>query len=1056
MSRLIDSALKSRVFPNLLMLAIIFAGAFGLINLTIKSFPEIATGAVNVSVAYPGATPQEVSDGVIEPIENRVRSIEGVRKLTSTASQGVGTVTVDLLRGADVATVRNDVETRVAEITVFPDAAEDPVITEVDPEELAIQFILAGDIDPALLKDVAEAARQDLLAEPGISSVEVSGVPVDEIGVEIPQSRLRAYGLGLTDFADRIAAENVDLSGGTLRSDGERLQLRTVGERQTGAALADIRVLRSEYGTSVELGEVAEIEDGLSEEPVVARLDGRPAVYLSVFRMGEEQVLDLTDTARAYVDDRLRPQLPDTVDVVEWRNEADSLRGRINLLTKNGLIGAALIVVLLAVTLDLRIAAWVSFGIVVSFVGAFALMQLFGVTINQLSLFGFILALGIVVDDAIVVGEAVYTEREGGGDARDAASRGARRVARPLIFAVVTTMTAFVPLLVLPGSSGSFIAPVAAVVIFVLTMSLLECFLVLPQHLGHIGTGAPRRLSPRRLVEPVRRRVGGAIDRFANGTMRRVGTFSAAAPVFVILTCLGIFAGSLGLLTSGLVRFVFFPEIEGNYVAATIELPAGTSEARTLEVARRIAGEAGTAAERLSDEIEAEPEDIIRNVAIAVGFSAAGGDPEGSGGAGVPSRATIDVKVEDAETRSFTGERFATLWREAVGEIPGARELSFSASLVGVGAPISLQVSAGNEDNRDAAVQAIRDALSARDGVFAIRDSQSTSAEEVVITLRDEAAALGVPLQRIASEVRAAVFGVVATEILRGDEEVEVRVRLPEEERETLADLRDYRISVDDGFVPLGTVADLRLQPAPTTLTRIDTREVTTIEADVDVSVTTGGAETGYIRSEVLPRIQENYPDVEISLGGEQEEQSRFAPALAQNFSLAMFAIYAILALAFQSYVKPLLILLTIPFGFVGALVGHGLLGLNLTLLSMFGIVGLSGIIVNGSLLLLTESDAREAAGADRATALADAVAARFRPILLTTLTTFLGITPLILETSLQAQFLIPTAVSLGFGVIFGAAFVLILTPAYAALAGRIGDWTREAFGRSREEGSAA
>lgn len=1039
MMRLIEAVLGNRVLPNLLMVGLLLSGGFAMSNLTVRNFPEINTGAVQISVAYPGATPQEVSDGVVEPIENAIRAIEGIRRIDARAMQNSGVVTVSALRSADVRVLQDDIETEVQGITIFPQAAETPIITEVEPRELAIQYVLSGDIDRALLKDVAQSARQDLLSRDGVSTVEVSGVPVDQIGIEIGQATLRAYGLDIGTVADRVRAENLDLSGGTLQSPDARIQVRTMGEERVGAGLIDLPVIRGDGG-SVTLGRIATIEDGLAEAPVLALLDGQPAVFLSVFRSGEEQLLDLVETVQTYVEDRLRPRLPPVIAVSEWSNEAENLQGRIGLLAKNAAIGTVLILFLLTLALDLRIAAWVSAGIVVAFVGAFTLLAVFGITINQLSLFGFILALGIVVDDAIVVGEQVYSERQSTDDGQAAAIAGAARMARPVLFAVATTIVAFVPLLFLPGTSGSFIFPVAAVVIMVLTMSLLESFFILPQHLSHIGSGPPRRYSPRRLTDGLRERVGAGIDRFADGPMRRIAGFSVARPVFTVCLCFAILAGSVSVLTSGTVRFVFFPEIEGNTVSARLVLPAGTAAPRTLAEAERIARAAARAAGTLAEDTEdAEVDDVLMSTAISVGFQPASGDPEG-GGTGAANEATVELRIQDAETRNFAAQRFADLWREETGEIPGARELVFSSSVVGPGAPISLQVSAATTQARQNAVDRIREALAGRSGVYGIRDSEASAAEEIVVTLRDDANALGVTLAQVANAVRAATFGAVAEEFLRNNEEVELRVRLPESERETLADLQQYRIPTGDAFVPISAVADLTRQPAPTTITRLDARRVTSVEADVDTAVTSGGAETAYIRDEVLPQIRRDHPDVELQYGGEQEEQSRFGPALAQNFALALFAIYALLALAFRSYSRPLLILLTVPFAFVGAVLGHAVMGLNLTLLSMFGIIGLTGILINASLLLLNEYDALRSDGSHWQEAATEAAARRFRPIFLTTLTTFLGISPLIFETSLQAQFLIPTAVSLGFGILVGSMIVLLVVPAYASLSARIAE----------------
>ncbi|MEZ5649896.1 MAG: efflux RND transporter permease subunit [Burkholderiaceae bacterium] len=1037
MNRLIALAIRGRVFANLLMVGLIVAGAVALTQLTVKTFPDIALGTINISVAYPGAAPREVADSVIAPIENKIRSVEGVRRIISVASQSRASINASLTRAADIRDVRDEIETRLAEITALPQLAERPIVTEIEPREVAIQFIVAGQRDYATLKDLARQIRDELLSREGISAVDLVGVPADEIAIEVPGAQLRALDLSLTQIADRVGAQVLDLSGGVLRGSQRQLSLRTLGERLSGAEIGRIVVLSGDQGSTVELADIARITDGLAEQDLYARLDGAPAVFVNVLRNGDEQTLEIVDSTRRYLDSELRPRLPDDIRVVEWRNEAQSLRDRIRLLTKNAVIGALLILLLLTLALDLRIAAWVSAGIVIAFSGAIGLMAVFGITINQLSLFGFILALGIVVDDAIVVGEAIYSERQSAEDSEGAAERGAARMARPVFYSVATTITAFVPLLFLPGTSGSFITPVAAVVIMVLTMSLLESFFILPHHLAQIRSGPPRRFSPRRVTDRVRGLVGGRLDRFASGPVRRYAAAATRQPVFVVLVCFGLLAASLALVTSGAVRFVFFPEIEGDFVAARLEMPAGTAAEVTDRHARTLVNDARRAAAELARRQGLDADRIIDAIAVSVGFTASsGGDPDSGGApaAGAANQATIDVKLLDAEQRSFTAKAFSNVWREVATEIPGARQQSFSASLVGVGAPISLQISAPSEAAREAAVAAVRRALEERRGVYGVRVASAGRSAEIAIRLRPQATALGVPVRAVASELRAAVFGATATRINRDGEEVELRVRLPEDERDSRADLADYRVKVNQAFVPLSALATLDEEPAPTSITRVDTRETTTVEADVQTELTTGSQVTGEIVASVLPELRQDYPGVTISLGGEQEEQSRFGPALAVNFLIALFGIYALLAMAFQSYTKPALIVGTIAFGFVGALVGHALLGLNLTLLSMFGMVGLSGIVINSSLLLLNEIDATRSEDEAIEDTIADAVASRFRPIALTTLTTFFGVSPLILETSPQAQFLIPTAVSLGFGVLSGAVFVMTIMPAYASL----------------------
>ncbi|HBS49788.1 MAG TPA: AcrB/AcrD/AcrF family protein, partial [Rhodobacteraceae bacterium] len=591
MSALIRWFLHNAVAGNLLMAALVAAGVAAAFNLTVRTFPEIATGAVSVTVAYPGASPTEVADAILTPIEEQLQGLEGVRELQSTARRGVGVVTAELTSGADTGAVKDDIETNVARITTFPDAALQPRIAEVEPTELAIELVLYGDSIRATLKALAQQVRRDLTDRQGISQVEISGVPTDQIDITVPRHSLTDYRIGLTDLADRIRGGNLDLTAGRLDTGQSDFQLRVLGEAQTADAFRDKLLFAGDTGAQVRLGDIAQVTDGFAESNVTASVSGQPAVFVAVNRVGTEQVLDIVDQVQSYLDTELAHSLPPGVTAVVWENSGEQLQGRIDLLVKNGAIGAALIFTVLLLFLDLRIAAWVAAGVVVTFAGVFAPMQLFGTTINQLSLFGFILALGIVVDDAIVVGENVYSELEKDSARADqAAERGILRVWRPILFSVMTTILAFVPLLFLPSSSGSFIGPVAAVVIYVLALSLVESFLILPKHLSHIRLGDPRRYSPRRATEALRRRVDAGFRHFTDGPLRRVVRGAIRHPVFVVVVCVSAAVMSAALVAGGVTRFVFFPSIEGNLVTAELRMPEGTSEAETLARAHPVAG----------------------------------------------------------------------------------------------------------------------------------------------------------------------------------------------------------------------------------------------------------------------------------------------------------------------------------------------------------------------------------------------------------------------------------------------------------------------------------
>ncbi len=1031
MKGLIRAALANRVAANLVAFLLVVAGLIAVQTLNVRLFPQIDLKAVAITVPYPGATPNEVETSVVKPIEERLEGLEGVRQITGLAAKNVASVIVDLEQGTDNSAMLDDIQTEIDRITVLPQEAEEPQVILAEAQELALQIVIYGALEADALKKLAERVREDLTGFDSVSRVTIGGVPDYLIDVSVAPATLQALGLPLTAIADAVAAQSLDLSGGEIETDTQRVLLRSVGERRTGTGFETVVVRSGATGTPVLLGDIAKIRDGLSEQPVRAVYDGQPAVFVSIFRVGDQKILDLAKAVRTYVDTELDAVLPAGVSGKLWRDDATILEDRINLLARNAALGLILVGLLLMAFLDLRIAFWVAVGVAVAFVGAFLLMAMFDVSINQLSLFGFILAIGIVVDDAIVVGENIHSEwRQRPDEPMAAAERGAIRVATPVLFSVSTTIAAFVPLLFVPGTFGQFLGPIAAVVIIVLLLSLVESFVVLPRHLSNLQPGQPGRFSPRRLADPVRDFVAAWLRSFKDGPLRASIGFCVYRPAMVLMMAAGVFVASLSTMASGHVKFIFFPEVEGDYVTAELELSEATSELQTVRFAEEIASAAGQAAARVSASDQA-----LDGVLWSLGAASAADEPVAHPDGGAAANvAFIVARVETAATRDFTAVEFENAWREATGEIPGAQKLSFSSNLVGVGAPILLEVSARKDADTRAAVAEIRKALIERSGVFDVRDDRFRTTDEIRIELKELARSYGITQAQLASEVRAAFFGAEAARVQRDREEIEVRVRLPEAARNSLETINRLRIPVGNGFVPIGSLAELTIAPAPATIRRIDGRRVYEISADVDTRVTTASAVINEIMETLQPDLASQYDGLEIGLGGEQEEQARAAPAMARNFVLALLVIYALLALSFRSYSQPIIVMLAIPFGFMGGLLGHAALGLNLTLLSMFGIIGLSGVIINNALMAIDFINERLGRGMQAEAAVTEAMLDRFRAILLTTLTTFLGVTPIILETSVQAQFLVPTAVALGFGILIGTSVLIFILPALSIL----------------------
>ncbi|MEO0816421.1 MAG: efflux RND transporter permease subunit [Pseudomonadota bacterium] len=1030
MRSLVLGALSNRVAANLLAVFLIIAGLVALQILNVRIFPKIVLNSISITVPYPGATPNEVETSVIKPIEERLEGLEGVRRVTGLASQNVGSVVVDLTEGEDISEMLDDIKSEIDRITVFPQDTEEPQIVQAEAPELVLQIVLYGDADLERLKSLADRVRGDIASLEGVSRVEIGGVPEYLIDVAVEESTLQAYGLSLTGIASAIANQSLDLSGGEIESDRQRLLIRATGERRTGAEFEDIVVSAGSTGTPVLLGDVANINDGLAETPVRAIYDGQPAAYVNILRVGDEKVPGLATAVRDYFENDLQGVLPSNVDAVLWRDDSVTLTDRINLLARNAAVGLLLVGLLLMAFLDLRIAFWTAFGVGVSFIGAFLLMAVFGVTINQLSLFGFILAIGIVVDDAIVVGENIHSAwRKSPGDPYGAARTGVLRVINPVLFSVTTTIVVFVPLLFVPGTFGQFLGPIAAVVIIVLILSLIESFLVLPRHLSHLEDVPPKWYDPRRVADPIRDFVAARLRAFREGPLRSAITFCTLRPAMTVLVAFGLFFASLATITSGHVKFIFFPQIEGDYVTAELELAESASELQTIRFAEALTQAAYAASEEMPGE------DVVEGTLWTLGAASAQDQPVATpqGGAAA-NKVFVVAKLLTASERRFNATDFEMAWREAAGEIPGAQKLTFSSDLVGQGQALQFQISARSEEDTRAAVADIRRRLSERDGVLDVRDDRFRTTDEIRVQVKDLARSYGITQAQLASEVRAAFFGAEAVRIQRDREEIEVRVRLPEDQRNSLETLRNLRLPVAGGYVPLDSLADISIGPAPATITRIDGRRIYVVSGDVDESVTTAGVETNWVLDDLLPDLKADYEGLEIGLGGEQEEQARAAPAIARNFSFAMMVVFSLLALSFRSYSQPIIVMLAIPFGFMGALLGHAALGMNLTLLSFFGIIGLSGVIINNALIAIDFINERLAEGEDGESAIMEGILDRFRAILLTTLTTFLGVTPIILETSVQAQFLVPTAVSLGFGILIGTTMLIFVLPALAAL----------------------
>ena len=1047
------------VAANLLMVLIIVAGLVSLANLPQETFPEISLDTIQIRVQYPGASPDEVEQAIVQRIEERISGIQGIDRITGAASQNVGVVMAELALGTDQSRTLDDIKSAVDRITSFPLDAEEPEVVALTAESGVVDIAIFGDAPERTLKEIANRVKDDLTSLPTISLVRVSGVRQYEISIEVSKDALRAHGLTLDEVSAAVRRGSLDLPGGSVETDREEILVHIRGQNYTRSDFADIIVRANVDGSMLRLDDIADIRDGFEHNDLINAYNGEPTAFVKVMRTGDERVLEIVDVVERYLEDELAGSLPRGVEYSIWRSEAEYLQSRIDLLIKNGRLGLILVLVALALFLDLRLAFWTAVGIGLSFAGVFAVMAAFGISINMMALFGFILAIGIVVDDAIVVGENIFAQREKGTPGLRAAIRGTRRVSVPVIFAVLTTVAAFTPLLFVPGSLGKFLYVIPAIVIAVLLLSLVEVLFILPYHLSHLpapGAGVGRK----GLLGPVYRLqalVQRQLQRFIDGPLERSVRFAVRRPGLTVLGAVSSLLLVAGLVAGRHLRFSLLPVIEGEEVVAYIEMTDGTTSERTLEVASYVEREGYAAVAELE---AALPED--EPPLVEATFTSVGERPSMAGGPGMSAEASfiqsniaeVSLRLSDPEIRSVPAIELERAWRERVGPVAGTRELTFSSILIDLGSPVQVELSHPDTAMLNAAVPELVSSLTRIAGVTEVRDDQSRGKRELELELKPAARTLGITLDDLARQVRAAFFGNEVYRLQRGRDEVRVYVRLPDSERNTLADLRDYRIRTPTGGeAPLSQVADASFGVASSTINRIDGRRIVTVTADVDAAVITGQEVNTEITSSILPELQTRFPGLRYGFGGEQRQQTLAFEGLARGFVLALLAIYALLAIPFRSYLQPLVIMASIPLGLVGAAIGHLIMGLDIGMLSMFGIVGLSGVVVNDSLVLIDFINERQRAGLPMAEAIVQGAKVRFRPIMLTSVTTFLGVSPIILERSTQAQFLSPMAVSLGFGILFATFIIMLAVPALAMMNHTLTLRVQRAFGRggSRE-----
>lgn len=1017
---------EHRVAANLLMVAIVTGGALTLPTITREVFPDVTPDLVTVSVAYPGAAPDEVERAVVERIEERIEDVIGIRRITSSASEGAGVVTAELDADADPQRSLEQIKTRIDGLTSLPDEVEDPVVERPLIRRHVIDVAVAGAVGERARKDAAERIRDEIAALPGITQAEVVGVRRDEISIDVSEAALRRHRLAFDDVADAIRRSSVDLPGGVLETDDGEIRLRTFGEARTRSDFARISLVSRSDGTRLTLGDVATVNDGFEEDERSLRFDGEPAALVRVYRVGRQSALGVSEAVRDYVASNA-DTLPPGLSMSVADDGARILQGRIDTLMRNARSGLLLVLLCLTLFLAPRLAFWVSAGIPIAFLGALWIMPSADVSLNLVSLFAFILVLGILVDDSIVVGENVHRRRRLGDDPMTAAVEGTREVATPVTFGVLTTVVAFAPLLMVEGASGVIWRQIPVVVIAALLFSLVKCYLVLPAHLAHPGRfrlPVPARWRGERSLSE---RVGGALERAIERFYRpaleaalRARYAVLAAGVAAIVVCVSAIAG-------GWIRFTFFPPVENDEIVATFELPPGTPFQRTREIAALLESTANTVRDRLAEEDPAG-RDAVDSVIAAAGDRL--GRSSSGIGSGDGTTGSVEVALVASEARGVSATEFARRWRAETGRIPDVIELTFASELFSAGDAIDVELRGTDVEALRRVALGLRADLEGRPGVSDVRDSYRAAKDEFELRLRPEAEGLGLSTVDLARQVRQAFYGEEAQRISRGGEDVKVMVRYPRDQRRALGDVERLRIRTPQGdAVPLSVVADVRMGEGPATIRRANGARVVNVRADVDIAVTSAAEVLGAIRAETLPDLLRDAPGVSFALEGEQREQRESLAGLGRGLLYALLGIFTLLAIPLRSYVQPLLVMATIPLGAVGAVAGHAALGLPLSFPSVIGMTALAGVVVNDSLVWVDWANRSVREGMAVREAAVDAGLARFRPVFLTSLTTCLGLLPLLLEQSVQAQFLVPMAVSIAAGVVVATLVSLIVVP---------------------------
>ncbi|TLF45553.1 efflux RND transporter permease subunit [Maribacter aurantiacus] len=997
---------RNSIATNLLMLLLLGGGIFTMYTIQKEVFPEFQLDFVEVSVAYPGSSPAEVEQGILQPVEEAVRGVNGIKEIVSEAREGSGQVTIELVAGTERMKAFQDIDQAINRIRTFPDDIEEPEVTLQNRQRDVIQIGLYGNADIWTLRQLAERLRTILLNNPEITQVELGNVPEYETRIEVPRRNLQKYNLTLGQIANIIRQSSNDVPAGAVQTQSGEILLRMQERKQWAEEYGNITIVSSADGANLLLKDIATITDGFEEVGFHGQFNQENYVELRIFRIGDQSPLKIAEEVQGILD---HFQLPPGIKYRTDSNRAADYEERLSLLTENGVLAILIVLVILTLFLEYRLAFWVMMGMTVSFIGGMILLPLIGISVNMISMFGFLVVLGIVVDDAIVVGENVYEYRQKGLSPMKAAIAGTKDVSLPVTFSIVTTIIAFVPLLFMPGETGKFWQPLPAVVIVILGVSLIEALFILPSHLAHLKKEQNKNKWVRKL-EGWQRTFATGFDNFIENKYRpvldkclqyRYITLCAAVTLLLIVGGYG-YSGHMGM--------IMMPEVAADEIECGVRLPVGT----TPDQAAKVAKEISDATQRMFEEHN------LYEVAEGIKTNVRG-----------QNFIDVEIVMLPPDQRDITAGEMIALWRDNIGDIQGVDQITFEAERGPGGARQAISVDLSHSDidvlERASAsfVKRMKEFSNTRD----VTDNYNKGKLQYDFKLLPQGRNLGLTSDEIGRQVRDGFFGALAMRQLRGMNEIEVRVKLPLEERKDIKNLQDFLIRTSDGIeVPLMDVVEVEEREAFTSINRRDGRRVVNVGMDVEPANSVSRV-LASMQEEVLPQLRSDFPGTTWTFEGSQADMRESTNTLKAGFSIAMLLIYALLAIAFSSYSQPLIVMTAIPFGIVGAVIGHILLGYDLSLVSLMGVIALSGVVVNDSLIMIDFANKRRLAGDSIYESIHEAGLRRFRPIILTTMTTFGGLAPIILETSSQAFYLIPMAISLGFGIVFATAIILVIVP---------------------------